>query len=177
MQPSMLLNQRSPKSSPPAPPSPSERLKSRFTALGVVTPLASVVLRLLVPGWMILLFGIPLLFAAIIHLIVHVRAASHLATRPGAPSWLFVLSNALCFLGFGLEPDFGDAPSFCFGFARVWNLLAQSGSSNGTSSIDMSLYNVAFYASLVCLLGMVVTWIVIGVRSRPPKQEGAIEPT
>jgi hypothetical protein len=171
----MMLNQRSPESSPPAPSSPSERRKSRFTALGIITPVVSVVVRLLVPGWMILFWGIPLVLAAILHLIVHVSAASRLATRADAPSWLFILSNLLCFLGFGLQPDFGDGGEISFGFYRAWNLVAQGGNADSALIDSQTWYNILSFVSVTCLLGLLLTWIVIGIRTSSRKEKAMTE--
>lgn len=150
----------------------THRAAAFLAVLAAATALVSIAVRLLAAGWMIVIYAIPLLVVAIIHMIVHVRAATRLAARPGLPPRLFVLSDMLCLLGFALQPDFDDA-GFYFGLYMVWNLVAHGGELHNTNSIDW--YLVAFYASLACLLGLVATWIIIWLRSLLPKTEVTTE--
>ncbi len=156
-------------------PETGTNLSASFLAvLGVITALVSVALRLLAPGWLILLFGIPLLMASIVHIIVHLRAARRAAPLPGSPIWLFILSDLLCFLGFGLQPDAGDAPGFYFGIYNAWHLLASGGKTDFPLIDVTNWFNVPFFVSIACLIGLVVTWAIIWGQSGAPKKEAVI---
>ncbi len=156
-------------------PDSNTKLATSFLAvLGVITAIVSAVLRLLAPGWMILLFGIPLLIAAVVHIIVHVRAATRPAEQLGSPVWLFFLSDLLCLLGFGLQPDASDAPGFYFGLYNAWHLLT-SGGRTDFPLIDLTnSWNLPFFASIACLIGLVVTWAIIWAQSGAPKNESTV---
>ncbi len=139
--------------------------------LALLTTAVSIVVRLQNPGWILLFFGIPLLLVAIVHLIVHARAAIRLGRGTGSYVRLMLLSDLFIFLGFGLQPDVTDNPVGDVGIRVSVYQILHGRPPSGIAEIGSGLYTAFNIASIAFLVGLVATWVMLWRRSRRPKVE------
>jgi hypothetical protein len=75
-----------------------------------VTVILSLIIRIMTAGWVLIIFGIPLLIVLSLHAGFLKAAIKKIPETKPLYSYLIVLSNLFFFLGFTLQVDYGDAP-------------------------------------------------------------------
>jgi hypothetical protein len=80
----------------------------RLLAVGISTIILSAVLRLLAPGWGLLLFGIPLLGILLFHAIIQYKAIQWSRLTEPIYRYLILASNLFFFIGFACQADYDD---------------------------------------------------------------------
>lgn len=85
-------------------------VQTLLRAVLTVTVLLSIIIRIATPGWMLILFGIPLLIVISLHTGFLNGAIQKIPDTKPIYAYLIIVSNLFFFLGFVLQVDFGDAP-------------------------------------------------------------------
>jgi hypothetical protein len=95
------------------PPPNTDEDKSVQTLLWfvlIVSLILSFIIRIMTPGWVLIIFGIPLLIIMVLHAGILIWAIKKIPdTRPIYP-YLIIIANLFFFLGFVLQVDYGDSP-------------------------------------------------------------------
>ena len=114
-----------------------------------ITVILSILIRMGTAGWMLILFGIPLLIALSLHIGILKGAIHKIPETKPIYAYLIILSNLFFFLGFVLQVDADDAAVYVPIFFRY-------PFPSGSPWPDM--FSKISVASFVALL---VSWILL----------------
>jgi hypothetical protein len=119
-----------------------------------VTVMLSLIIRIMTPGWVLLLFGIPLLIIMSLHAGYVNGAIKKIPETKPIDTYLIIVSNLFYFLGFVLQVDHGDGPGA--GVPIFFPFF--SGLSFPAESKWPGIFNAISIGSFVAL---VVSWILL----------------
>lgn len=139
----------------------SKPLQNRLRLIRTLTVLFALVLRILTPGWILILFAIPLLIIVVIHTLVQNKAIKNIPETKPVYASLILLSNLFFFLGFVLQVDGGDTPEYYVPifFGRTFPM----------ESVWPDIFSAI---SAVSFLALIVSWIVLlALKNRWFKRE------
>src|SRR5512140_3097104 len=125
-----------------------------YGSIAVVTVGLAIAVRLAAPGWMLLIFGLPLLIMGIVHIIVHAIAGAKATSHNRRFRLLLLLSDLDLFLGFALQADAGDAPGTYVGLVSVFKRLFLPGA-------DYAI-NDSGYLSSILTIGSFLLLVLAG---------------
>jgi hypothetical protein len=129
-------------------------VQTLLRAVLTVTVLLSILIRIGTPGWMLILFGIPLLIVTSLHVGCINGAIQKIPDTKPMYSYLILLSNLFFFLGFVLQVDFDDS-----GDAHIPIFLPFfSGISFPFESKWTDMFSAISVGSFIAL---VVSWILL----------------
>lgn len=95
---------------PPPNTDEDKSIQAILRSVLIVTVVLSFIIRIEAGGWILIIFGIPLLIIMVIHIGILNWAIKKIPnTKPIYP-YLLIVSNLCFFLGFVLQIDYGDAP-------------------------------------------------------------------
>ena len=164
----------------PGSTSPRTATRILFRVAAVFTAILALVVRVMGAGWYLILFGLFMLFGAVIHLLVQFAATGRRvrSDRLSGP-WL-ALSDLCFFFGYTMQMDGGDASGCNIGLVNFLASLAGRIRWGGA---------VWFYTGDVCggfntfalvLLGVLIaTWLIIPaltLRHMPPAPQAGAAP-
>lgn len=125
-------------------------MQRRLRAVRTVTVLLAFFIRILTPGWLLIIFGIPLLIAILIHVLVQSRAINKVPETKPAYVSLILLSNLFFFLGFVLQVDAGDDPNMYVPILY-----------HHAFSIESKWPDIFSVVSAVSFLALVISWVAL----------------
>ena len=138
-----------------------QSLQRILRIVSIVTVVLSFIIRVLTPGWMLLVFCIPILIVLLIHLIIQFWAIKNIPQRKPVYVHLILVSNLFLFLGLVLQIDGGDDP-------HVYVPLL----FRHAFTVDAKLPNVLNAISTLSFLALVMSWgalLVLGNSWRKKK--------
>ena len=95
---------------PPPNTDEDKSIQAILRSVLIVTVVLSFIIRIEAGGWILIIFGIPLLIIMVIHIGILNWAIKKIPnTKPIYP-YLLIVSNLCFFLGFVLQVDAGDSP-------------------------------------------------------------------
>jgi hypothetical protein len=116
----------------------------------IVTVILSAIIRVGTAGWMLIIWGIPLLIILSLHTGILNGAIKKIPDTKPIYSYLMIVSNLFFFLGFVLQVDYGDGPgSFIPIFFRF---------SFPSGSKWPGVFNAISLGSFIALL---ISWILL----------------
>ena len=127
-----------------------QSLQRTLRIVSIVTMVLGFLIRVLTPGWMLLVFCIPILIALLIHVIIQYWAIKKIPQMKPAYMYLILLSNLFLFLGLTLPIDGGDDPHVYV------PLLFQH-----AFPVEAKLPNVLNAISTASFLGLVISWAAL----------------
>lgn len=129
-------------------------VQTLLRAVLAVTVILSIIIRIGTPGWIIIFLGIPLLLVISLHTVILTVAIQNIPTTKPIYSYLIVISNLFCFLGFVLQVDYGDGPG---AYVPIF-LPLFSGISFPSESIWPDIFSAVSVGSFGALL---ISWILL----------------
>ena len=114
-----------------------------------VTLILSFIIRVLTPGWILILFFIPLLILMILHAIIVKGSIKKIPYTKSPYQYLILLSNLFFFLGCVFQVDGGDAPEYYVPI--LWRIPL---------SVDSVWGDIFSAISIGSFVAMVLTWIL-----------------
>ncbi|MBC7775073.1 MAG: hypothetical protein H7246_06500 [Phycisphaerae bacterium] len=115
--------------------------------------------KILNAGWLLVLFGLPILIHLAFHTVVSIRALNRIAAFPDTPRFwtvLLITCNASLLTGYMLLPDFGDIPVYTVFFG----LIQVDGSFRDLPSfVSGLLISMPFLIGVSFLLSLVLAFI------------------
>jgi len=120
----------------------------------IVTVILSFIIRIMTPGWILIIFGIPLLIIVGLHTGILNWAIKKIpATKPIFP-YLMIVSNLFFFLGFVLQGDYGDSPGV---YIPIFFPFI-----SGVSFPSVSKWPGIFsQISMGCFIALLLSWILL----------------
>lgn len=133
-------------------------IKPTLFFIMVMTLVFSIWVRLMVSGWYLILFGIPLLILAEQHFVFQVSAIRKVSKMKPSHILLILVSNLFFFLGFALQVDAGDAPGAFLAVAVFYNHYFGNGA--GGPMCDGQFYQ-CMYPSIYFLVALIASWFFL----------------
>jgi hypothetical protein len=124
----------------------------------IVTLILGIWVRLTGAGWLIIIWGIPLLILAALHFGYQLKAIGRVPKMEPSYVLLILLSNLLLFLSFASQVDFGDAPGSYLAIAVFYERYFESGALQPIPDGQASIY---MYISIGFLIGLIVSWFFL----------------
>lgn len=129
-------------------------VQTLLRAVLTVTVVLSIIIRIGTPGWVLILFGIPLLIVISLHTGFLNGAIQKIPDTKPLYAYLIIASNVFFFLGFVFQADYGDAPG---AYIPIFFPFF-SGLSFPSESKWPDIFSAISVGSFVALL---VSWILL----------------
>jgi hypothetical protein len=129
-------------------------VQTLLRAVVAVTVLLSILIRIGTAGWLLILFGIPLLIVTSLHAGYMKGAIRKIPATKPMYAYLIILSNVFFFLGFVLQVDYDDSGDACVPIFFPFF----SGISFPSDSKWPDIFSALSVGSFVALL---ISWILL----------------